>query len=114
MIERGNKSREEYPELQRCYTAYEVKCILGRENGSCFLSYDGYIKGTYSNPNLAKVFNCFVKTIGELPITVSFDLENRIKETDEHHSLLSFAMEAINKQREHLLSALNPASKKKI
>jgi len=107
MIIRGNDKKEVYPELQKDYRAYVVKCTIGRDNGSCFLAYDGYTKGTYSNTNITKVFGCFAKTLMELPITVSLSLENKITNVDETYSIFLAAVEAMNHQRESILSALS-------
>jgi hypothetical protein len=97
---RYNNGIEKYPEFQRDYQSRYVKCIFGRENGSCSLSYEGYVKGTYSNKSSVNVLNCFINTLKELPITVSLRLENEIIDEGEIHKLLFTAAEKINEQRE--------------
>jgi hypothetical protein len=103
-------THEKYADFKKDFSFNYAKCTFERNNGSCSLTYDGHVAGTYSNSEFSKILDCFVKVLKELPITVSLSLENKITESDEGHKLLFIAAEKMNQLREETIPLLKEAA----
>lgn len=99
MLIRPSDDRVKFPSLKINNSEYGVRCLLGGENGSCFIRYEGFIQGEYSSGNLTNLLQFFEKTMKELPLTVSINLEDKLEKRDDAHKLLSVVITSLNKQR---------------
>jgi len=105
-IKKEEISQEKYPNFQRCYKAKEVTCTIGKEEENYSISFQWYLKGKYVHSDPTKILGCFVKTLEELPNTVSLTLESKITETTESGSILLCAVDVLQQQRAYHLSKL--------
>lgn len=96
-------THEKYYDFKKDFNFNYAKCTFERNNGSCSLTYDGHVIGTYSSSEFSKILDCFIKVLKELPVTVSLSLENKITEKDEGHKLLFTAAEKMNQLREETI-----------